>query len=113
VDGHPVHRAKLVSAWVGRHADRIELHFLLGYSPELNPVELLNHDVKANAAGRGVPDRRVSSVLSCTATCVGGNGNPKSWSASSSIPRPVMPLPHESHHLPAAVINQSAAYELL
>jgi transposase len=55
VDGHPVHRAKLVSAWVGRHAERIELHFLPGYSPELNPVELLNHDVKANAAGRRRP----------------------------------------------------------
>ena len=55
VDGHPVHRAKLVSTWVGRHAERIELHFLPGYSPELNPVELLNHDVKANAAGRRRP----------------------------------------------------------
>src|SRR5215217_5059480 len=55
VDGHPVHRAKLVSAWVGRHAERIELHFLPGYSPELNPVELLNHDVKADAAGRRRP----------------------------------------------------------
>jgi transposase len=55
VDGHPVHRAKLVSAWVGRHAERIQLHFLPGYSPELNPVELLNHDVKANAAGRRRP----------------------------------------------------------
>jgi transposase len=55
VDDHPVHRAKLVSAWVGRHADRLELHFLPGYSPELNPVELLNHDVKANAAGRRRP----------------------------------------------------------
>src|ERR671911_292413 len=55
VDGHPVHRAKAVSAWIGRHGDRIELHFLPGYSPELNPVELLNHDVKANAAGRRRP----------------------------------------------------------
>jgi transposase len=55
VDGHPVHRSRLVNAWVGRHADRIELHFLPGYSPELNPVELLNHDVKANAAGRRRP----------------------------------------------------------
>jgi transposase len=55
VDGHPVHRARLVSAWVGRHADRIELHFLPGYGPGLNPVELLNHDVKANAAGRRRP----------------------------------------------------------
>jgi transposase len=55
VDGHPVHHAKLVSAFIGRHAERIELHFLPGYSPELNPVELLNHDVKANAAGRRRP----------------------------------------------------------
>jgi transposase len=55
VDGHPVHRAKAVSAWVGRHGERIELHVLPGYSPELNPVELLNHDVKANAAGRRRP----------------------------------------------------------
>lgn len=55
VDGHPVHRAKLASTWVGRHGDRIELHVLPGYSPELNPVELLNHDVKANAAGRRRP----------------------------------------------------------
>jgi transposase len=55
VDGHPVHRAKAVSAWVGRHAEQIQLHFLPGYSPELNPVELLNQDVKANAAGRRRP----------------------------------------------------------
>ena len=55
VDGHPVHRAKLVSAWVGRHGERIELHFLPGDSPELNPVELLPHDVKANPAGRRGP----------------------------------------------------------
>ena len=55
VDGHPVHRAELVSAWVERHSAQIQLHFLPGYSPELNPVELLNHDVKANAAGRRRP----------------------------------------------------------
>jgi hypothetical protein len=30
VDGHPVHRAKLVSAWVGGHADQIQLHVLPG-----------------------------------------------------------------------------------
>jgi transposase len=55
VDGHRVHHAKLVSGWGGRHAERIELHFLPGERPELNPVELLNHEVKANAAGRRRP----------------------------------------------------------
>jgi transposase len=62
VDGHPVHRAKAVSAWVGRHAEGIQLHFLPGYSPELNPVELLNQDVKANPAGR----RRARSAAELT-----------------------------------------------
>jgi transposase len=35
VDGHPVHRAKLVASWVERHAAQLQLHFLPGYSPEL------------------------------------------------------------------------------
>jgi transposase len=55
LDGHPVHHAKLVSAWVAQRPTRIQLHFLPGYSPELNPVELLNNDVKAGAAGRQRP----------------------------------------------------------
>jgi transposase len=62
LDGHPVHHAKLVSGWVAQRPTRVELHFLPGYSPELNPVELLNHDVKANAAGR----RRVRTVVELT-----------------------------------------------
>ena len=55
LDGHPSHRAKRVLEWVAAHSERIEFHFLPGYSPELNPVELLNHDVKANAVGRQRP----------------------------------------------------------
>jgi transposase len=62
VDGHPVHHARLVSGWVTQRPTRIELHFLPGYSPELNPVELLNNDVKANAAGR----RRARTVVELT-----------------------------------------------
>lgn len=52
VDGHPVHRSAAVRRWVEARADRIRLFFLPGYSPDLNPDELLNHDVKANAVGR-------------------------------------------------------------
>jgi len=55
LDGHPVHRAKKVRQWVAAHADQIELQFLPGYSPELNPTELLNQDVKTNALGRRRP----------------------------------------------------------
>jgi transposase len=52
VDGHPVHRSRIVQGWLASRRDRMEMFFLPGYSPELNPDELLNHDVKANAVGR-------------------------------------------------------------
>jgi len=52
VDNHRVHHAKKVREWVWRRKDRIELHYLPKYSPELNPDEYLNQDVKTNAVGR-------------------------------------------------------------
>src|SRR6266516_8233807 len=55
LDGHPVHRAKKVRQWVAAHSEKLELQFLPGYSPELNPTELLNQDVKTNALGRRRP----------------------------------------------------------
>lgn len=56
VDGHPVHRSALVNNWIEAHSKRISLFRLPGYSPELNPDELLNQDVKTNAVGRQRPN---------------------------------------------------------
>jgi len=58
VDRHSVHRSAKVTRWVAKHHQDIELFFLPSYSPELNPDELLNHDVKANAVGRQRPRTR-------------------------------------------------------
>src|SRR3954470_2451135 len=55
LDGHPAHRARLVRDWIAAHAELIELHFLPGHSPELNPAECLNQDVKTNALGKRRP----------------------------------------------------------
>lgn len=52
VDRHPVHRSKKFMAWLSERTARIELFYLPGYSPELNPDECLNQDVKSNAVGR-------------------------------------------------------------
>jgi len=52
VDEHPVHKSNAVRGWLKRHRDRVRLYFLPPYSPELNPDELLNQDVKTNAVGR-------------------------------------------------------------
>ncbi|KFF96862.1 transposase, partial [Streptomyces scabiei] len=46
VDGHSAHRSAKVRTWLADHPDRIELHFLPSYSPELNPDELVNADLK-------------------------------------------------------------------
>ncbi len=56
VDGHPSHRAKKVRSFVEDMGDRIALYYLPPYSPELNPDELLNQDVKSNALGRRRPE---------------------------------------------------------
>jgi transposase len=55
VDGHPVHRAAAVKRWASEHASQLRLLYLPGYSPKLNPDELLNQDVKSNAVGRRRP----------------------------------------------------------
>jgi hypothetical protein len=45
---------------------QIEPHFLPRCSPDLNSVELLNHDVKANAVGRKRPRNLAELVESVT-----------------------------------------------
>jgi transposase len=51
VDNLPVHRAHRVTVWTRDHADRIELFYLPPYSPEHNPDEFLNNDLKQAMAG--------------------------------------------------------------
>jgi transposase len=46
VDGHSVHRCRKVRDWLESRLQQIELFFLPGYAPELNPDELLNGDIK-------------------------------------------------------------------
>jgi transposase len=55
LDKHPVHRSATVRKWVTANHARIELFLLPSYSPELNPDELVNQDVKTNAVGRKPP----------------------------------------------------------
>lgn len=54
-DSHPVHHAKKIRNWIAKNVEQIQIFFLPTYSPELNPDELLNQDVKSNALGRKRP----------------------------------------------------------
>ena len=48
LDRLPVHRAALVREWLARHKRQIEVFSLPSYTPELNPDEGLNADLKQN-----------------------------------------------------------------
>lgn len=47
LDNLRVHHSKVAREWLEDHTEEIELFFLPSYSPELNPDEYLNCDVKA------------------------------------------------------------------
>ena len=49
LDNHSVHHSKKVKAYVQKHQDKLELFYLPPYCPDMNPQELVNQDVKANA----------------------------------------------------------------
>ena len=49
LDNHKVHHAKKVTAWVQKYSHKIQLFFLPPYSPELNPQELVNQEIKGHA----------------------------------------------------------------
>ena len=46
LDNLRVHHGKPVKKWVEKHRDEIEVFFLPSYSPEINPDERLNADLK-------------------------------------------------------------------
>lgn len=55
VDNLRVHKSRKVKAWLKTRTERIELFYLPPYSPELNPDEYLNQDMKRNVHRKGMP----------------------------------------------------------
>jgi transposase len=65
LDNHRVHHSKLVKAWLEQHKDQIELFFLPSYSPELNPDEYLNGNLKQKIRS-GMPARSQKELMKKT-----------------------------------------------
>lgn len=61
VDRHPVHRSDAVHQWLQDHQDKIEMYLLPPYSPQLNPAEYLNCDVKQGVHSKP-PTRNLSQL---------------------------------------------------
>lgn len=58
VDRLPAHRAVKVRQWVQDNIDRIELFLLPPYSPQMNPDEWLNRDLKTELRTRPASSQR-------------------------------------------------------
>lgn len=50
------HKTPGVLAWLAEHQDQIAVFWLPAYSPEMNPVEYLNNDLKGTVNQAGLPD---------------------------------------------------------
>lgn len=61
LDNLRVHHAKVFKKWLSEHEDEIEVFYLPSYSPELNPDEYLNCDLKAGVHS-GKPARDKASL---------------------------------------------------
>ena len=55
LDNLRVHHSKKVTAWLKEHQDEIKLFYLPPYSPEYNPDEYLNSDLKREMSRRPIP----------------------------------------------------------
>jgi len=70
VDNLSLHEAGIVKAWLAEHHQDIEMFTLPKYSPELNPDEYLNGDLKQELNKEGLPKdrqtlhRRLKRVMS-------------------------------------------------
>ena len=65
LDNLKVHHANLVRAWLAENSAKIEVFYLPAYSPELNPDEYLNGDLKA-AVHSSSPARSVDQLKAKT-----------------------------------------------
>jgi transposase len=61
LDGHPAHRANVVFEYLQSLKGRLEIHFLPGYSPDLNPDEHVWSYLKGNGVSK-TPLRKGESL---------------------------------------------------
>lgn len=67
LDNLRVHHSKPVKAWLAEHKEQIEVFYLPSYSPELNPDERLNADLK-HALGSRIQVRTKDKLKQVTKT---------------------------------------------
>jgi transposase len=86
LDGHPMHKSKLVKRCEQSYGGKLKLFFLPPYSPELNPDEQVWHDLKSNAIGRSEILNRQDLESKVTAHLEALKGLPKKVRSFFQLP---------------------------
>src|ERR1700750_2384695 len=94
MDRLPVHRAAAVKAWLAQHRSQIKVYYLPAYSPELNPDETINGDIKRGVTTR--PPARSRAELKHNLIC--------HMRKLSKLPKRVRSLP--ASNLPLCRLSQ-------
>jgi len=77
LDNLKVHHSKLVKKWVEDNKEKIVLFFLPSYSPELNPDEYLNNDLKSGLGLKSSPKNDKQLKSNVKSHMIGLQKNPK------------------------------------
>ncbi len=85
LDNLRVHHAKPVKAWLADHAAAIEVLYLPSYSPELNPDEVANADIKQAVTTRAPARTNYTWSRPQRAICAACNGSPSGSESTSSM----------------------------
>jgi len=75
LDNLRVHHSKAVKKWLTENEDKIEVFYLPSYSPELNPDELLNAELKQRVT-KVAPARTKLALTPQSAPCAAFRNNP-------------------------------------
>jgi len=77
LDSLPAHKAKMVQDYVASTNGRLELHFLPGYAPELNPDEFVWNHVKRTGTAKGTLAKGDNLQDRIEADLLGVQANPR------------------------------------
>jgi len=77
LDNLKVHHSKIVKKWAEENKEKIALFFLPSYSPELNPDEYLNNDLKSGLGLKSSPKNDKQLKSNVKSHMMGLQNNPR------------------------------------
>jgi len=84
LDNLRVHHSKAVTKWIEENQDKIQVFYLPSYSPELNPDELLNADLKQHVTKAAPARNEIALTHTAIGVCAASRNGPAGSKATSA-----------------------------